>query len=151
MVRLSGVWSLVSFNVMANNISVLQPNGPNPLGKLSITADGYLSVLITTPEKAIPLPEGVKWSNASDSAIADIARPMVAYCGKVNTSYVGEQLVLTTQVDVALNPVWIGTAQSRNVSFVNENGRPYMLLIPQSTVLLNLPVSLNIAWHPCML
>jgi Lipocalin-like domain len=144
MVKLAGVWTLISFDLMLNNTSFMQPNGPDPLGKLVITSEGYLSVLITTPETAIPLPNGTKWTDGTDAELAALARPMVTYCGKYNTSYVGQQLVLTTHVDVSLNPAMIGTPQPRNVSFVEENGKNYMLLKPQGTVPLALPVRPNL-------
>jgi len=141
MVKIPGLWSLVSFDLMLNGTSILQPNGPDPLGKLVATEDGYLSVLITTPETAIPLPNGTKWSDGTDAELAALARPMVTYCGKYTTGYEGDQLVLTTHVDVALNPGMIGVPQPRNVSFVTENGTTYTLLKPQGTIPLTLPVN----------
>lgn len=140
-VDIFGVWNLVSFDLVLNGTSILQPNGPDPLGKFVITSEGYASVLITTPETAIPLPNGTKWSDGTDAQLAALARPMVTYCGKYTTSYEGEQLVLTTHVDVSLNPASIGTPQPRNVSFVEENGKQYMLLKPQGTIPITLPVS----------
>lgn len=61
--------------------------------------EGYLSVQTTTPEAAMPIPGAVKWGDVSDAEIAAIARPYVAYSASF-----GDQLVLTTTVDVALDP-----------------------------------------------
>jgi hypothetical protein len=141
MVNISGVWSLLSFDLMVNNTSIMQPNGPNPLGKLTITPEGYLSVLITTSETLIPLANGTKWKDGTDAELAALARPMVAYCGTYNTSYDGAQLVMMTEVDVALDPAMIERVQRRNVSFVEENGKEYMFLKPQGTTRSTLPVS----------
>jgi hypothetical protein len=141
MVVLAGVWNLVSFNFLLNGTSILQPNGPHPLGKITIMPEGYLSVQITTPEAAVPIPNGVKWGDATDEEIAAIARPFVSYSGRYQTSQVGEQLVLTTTVDVALDPSWMALPQHRNVSFVYEDGRQYMLLKPVGTIPMTLPVS----------
>ena len=139
--KLPGVWNLVSFDLMLNGTSIMQPNGPNPLGKLVITAEGYLNALITAPETAIPLPDGTKWKDGSDAQLAAIARPVVAYCGNYNTSYDGEQLVMMTMVDVALDPSVIGKVQRRHVSFVEEDGKEYMIIRPQGTQRSTLPVS----------
>lgn len=143
MVILAGVWNLVSFNYLLNGTSVLQPNGPHPLGKIAILQEGYISVQITTPETAVPIPNGVKWGDATDEEIAAIARPYVSYGGRYTTSEVGpeKQLVLTTKVDVALDPSWMTRPQRRNVSFVVEDGKQYMLLKPVGTIPMTLPVS----------
>jgi hypothetical protein len=144
MVVLAGVWNLVSFNYLLNGTTVLQPNGPHPLGKIAIMPEGYLSVQITTPEAAVPIPNGVKWGDATDEEIAVIARPYVSYSGRYQTSYVGEQLLLTTTVDVALDPSWMTRPQRRNVTFVNEDGKDYMLLKPVGTIPMTLPVGLRL-------
>jgi len=142
MVALAGVWNLVSFNYfLLNGTSILQPNGPHPLGKITIMPEGYLSVQITTPEAAVPIPNGVKWGDATDAEIAAIARPYVSYSGRYNTSYEGEQLVLVTTVDVALDPSWMTRPQRRNVTFEQEEGKQYMLLKPVGTIPMTLPVS----------
>ncbi len=148
MVNIAGVWNLVSFNYLLNGTSVLQPNGPHPLGKITIMAEGYLSVQITTPEAAVPIPGGVRWGDASDAEIAAIARPYVAYSGKYVTSYVGDQLVLTTTVDVSLNPAWMTLPQRRNATLFNKNGKDYMILRPVGTSPLTLPVSLSFLFRP---
>ncbi|OIW22758.1 hypothetical protein CONLIGDRAFT_694585 [Coniochaeta ligniaria NRRL 30616] len=139
MAVLAGVWNLVSFNYFLNGTSVLQPNGPHPLGKIAIMPEGYVSVQITTPEAAVPIPNGVKWGDATDEEIAAIARPYVSYSGRYQTSYEGEQLVLTTTVDVALDPSWMTRPQRRNVTFVHEDGKQYMLLKPVGTIPMTLP------------
>ena len=36
MVNIAGVWNLISFNYLLNGTSILQPNGPHPLGKITI-------------------------------------------------------------------------------------------------------------------
>ncbi|KAK4032941.1 Lipocalin-like domain-containing protein [Parachaetomium inaequale] len=139
MVNIAGVWNLISFNYLLNGTSILQPNGPHPLGKITIMPEGYLSVQITTPEAAVPIPGGVKWGDASDAEIAAIARPYVAYSGKYVTSYVGDQLVLTTTVDVALDPSWMTRPQRRNATLFKENGTDYMILRPVGTIPMTLP------------
>ena len=70
MVNIAGVWNLISFTYLLNGTSILQPNGPHPLGKITIMPEGYLSVQITTPEAAVPIPGGVKWGDASDAVVA---------------------------------------------------------------------------------
>lgn len=91
----------------------------------------------------MPIPGAVKWGDASDAEIAAIARPYVAYSGKYVTSYVGDQLLLTTTVDVALDPLWMTCPQRRNATLFNENGLDYMILRPVGTIPMTLPVSFN--------
>ncbi|EJT82402.1 hypothetical protein GGTG_02375 [Gaeumannomyces tritici R3-111a-1] len=133
MVNITGIWNLVSFNIYVNGTSVRQPNGPNPLGKAVIMPQ-YISFHITTPESAVPLPNETRWRNGADHDIAEIARPFVSYCGRWTAAYLGEQLQLTTAIDVSLDPSWKQRPQRRNVSFVEENGRTYMLLMPVSSL-----------------
>lgn len=143
MPSVAGVWNLVSFHYLLNGTSILQPNGPHPLGKITIMPQGYLSVQITTPEAAVPLPNGTRWGDATAEQIAAIARPFVSYAGRYRTEYVGEeqQLVLVTSVDVSLDPSWTLTPQRRNVSFVEEDGRGFMELRPVGVIPVTLPVS----------
>ncbi|KLU87026.1 hypothetical protein MAPG_06032 [Magnaporthiopsis poae ATCC 64411] len=136
MVKITGVWNLVSFNVYLNGTIVRQPNGPHPLGK-AIILPGYISFHITTPEAAVPLPNETRWRDGTDHDIAEIARPHVSYCGRWTAAYLGEQLQLTTTVDVSLDPSWIPRPQRRNASFVEENGKSYMLLMPVDSVAAN--------------
>jgi hypothetical protein len=142
MVKISGVWNLISqdYIYLPNNTSILQPFGPNPSGKLTMTNDGYISVVISNPDVA-RLPNGTTWSNTTDAQAATIAKAVVAYCGEFNTFHEGDQLVLTTVVDVSLNPEWVGTTQRRNVSFVEEDGENYMVLKPVGNSVRTLPVS----------
>lgn len=141
MVVLAGVWNLLSFDYFINGTSVLQPNGPHPLGKIAIMPEGYLSVQITTPEAAVPIPGDVKWGDATDEQIAAIARPYVSYSGSYTTSYEGDQLVLLTDVDVALDPAWMTRPQRRNVTLSVEDGKEYMVINPVGTIPMTLPVS----------
>jgi hypothetical protein len=140
MVKLPGLWNLLASDLLFNNTLVRQTHGPNPLGKILITTGGYMSVLITTPNLT-PLPKGTAWQDGADADVATIAREVTTYCGKYKTSSVGQQLLLTIDVDVAMDPAWIGKPQTRNVSLVEENGRDYMILTPQQTFRVTLPVS----------
>jgi hypothetical protein len=142
MVKLSGVWNLLSqdYIYIPNNTVIMQPSGPNPSGKLTLTNEGYISVIISNPDVA-RLPNGTGWVNATESQVSTVARAVVAYCGEAKTFYEGEQLVLTTLVDIALNPDWVGTTQTRNVSFIEEEGKEYMILRPVGTGFRALPVS----------
>jgi hypothetical protein len=143
MVNIAGVWNLISFNYFLNGTLVLQPNGPHPLGKMIIMPEGYLSVQTTAPEAAVPIPGEVKWRDASDAEIAAIARPYLGYSGRYETSYLGAQLVLTTTVDVALDPSWMTRPQRRNATLFNENGIDYMILRPVGLPRLTLPVGFS--------
>ncbi len=51
--------------------------------------------------------------------------------------------MLTTTVDVALDPSLMTRPQRRNATLFNKNGTDYMILRPVGTIPMTLPVSLN--------
>jgi hypothetical protein len=132
-VSVLGTWSLVSLNLVTNatlgSKVIAQPDGPTPLGRININPDGFLSVLLTNPSLAIPLP--VAWQQGNDSAVANVARAMTAYCGPytISTDLFGNTQ-LTTNVEVALDPSMIGVPQVRNVTLTGKAGNETLVLTP---------------------
>jgi hypothetical protein len=91
----------------------------------------------------VALPEGVRWAKATDEVIGPIARPFVTYCGRYETGYEGDQLVLSTDVDIALDVWYMERIQKRSVTFeYGDDGKELMVLTPPT-----IPVScLNKIW-----
>lgn len=72
-----------------------------------------MSCTLTSREAASPI-ESVSWVVASDEDVLGAARAMTTYCGPFKL-YKGDegQALLATEVDIALDPNWIGKPQVR--------------------------------------
>lgn len=76
---------------------------------------------------------------ASDEDIAFVARALTTYCGPYKVFSENGEVRLSTHVEIALDPSWLGTAQVRRVSLREEAGKQTMILKPIQ--FLQLPVS----------
>jgi hypothetical protein len=139
--QIPGTWKLISFELVSNKANgakrIAQPLGPTPLGRITFNRDGFMSCLLTHPDHAKP-PE-TAWREAEDMDIAFIARPMTAYCGPYKIFSEEGEIMLSTDVEVSLNPSWIGTLQVRRVTVRKEAGKEILVLRPVQS--LRLPVS----------
>ncbi|HEY5349330.1 MAG TPA: lipocalin-like domain-containing protein [Candidatus Lustribacter sp.] len=99
-VALTGRWNLVEFKrKFSDTGETSDVMGPAPSGMLNISADGYVSVLITAGERTAETPP--------DTLFATI----MAYCGPCSAD--AERF--TTSVELAWHPSWVGTQQVRNL------------------------------------
>jgi hypothetical protein len=111
--RVLGIWKLVSYEVEVQATGHKEPVlGQNPTGYVIFTPEGRVMFLLTgegrTPPKTV-------------QERADLLNSLVAYTG----IYRLEEDKWITKVDVAWNPEWIGTEQSR--FFKVEDGRLQVL------------------------
>ncbi|OAL02697.1 hypothetical protein IQ06DRAFT_271329 [Phaeosphaeriaceae sp. SRC1lsM3a] len=126
-----GTWNLLSLNFCLDEDGskvIGQPAGPTPLGRITFTPEGYMSALITDPRIAHPIDK--PW----------IAMALSAYCGKYDVSKKKNgELQIATQVDISLDPNWIGSKQVRNVRLGEvKDGKQTLVLTPtQSFTLAN--------------
>ena len=138
-----GTWKLISFDLVSDEASgsklIAQPLGPAPLGRIMFNTDGYMSATLTKPDNAKPLASKVPWTIAPDEDVAFAARTMTTYCGPYKVFSENGETRLSTDVEIALDPRWIGTAQVRHVSLRKEVGKQIMVLKPVQ--FLQLPVS----------
>lgn len=129
--RLVGLWNLVSVTTVSDEASgskqLGHPFGPQPLGRILFTPEGYMSATITNPDHGKFWKNDASWRTASDKDIASIARVMISYSGDCKIYYEDGILLASTDVVISLDPAWIGTEQVRRVSF-EENG--HLLLKP---------------------
>ena len=99
---LVGVWQLVSFEMVSPATGErLAARGEHPSGYIMFTPHGRMSVLITNEGRKPPV---------TDQDRADLLQSMVAYAGTYRVD--GDNW--TTKVDVAANPVLVGTEQERS-------------------------------------
>jgi hypothetical protein len=125
-----GIWRLLTcqFHAVSSPSIVVQPLGPSPSGRFVITAGGYTSCILTSPEASAPISTG--WMQASAEEIARVARTMTAYCGPYRAWEENNETFLATNVEISLNPEWIGGEQVRRWTVIKEPGRTLLTLRP---------------------
>jgi len=136
-----GAWRLISLDLFSDEESgshlITQPLGPTPLGRAIFSPEGYVSFNLTDPDRTKPfIKKAVPWIVAEDEDIAFVSRPMIAYWGRFRVFEEEGDLRFGTQVEVALDPSWIGTEQVRRVSIREEDGKKILVLKPIEYVLL---------------
>ncbi|MEM7545593.1 MAG: lipocalin-like domain-containing protein [Pseudomonadota bacterium] len=104
---LFGSWSLVSFQVTLDKGGVTAPYGPDPLGRLVYTSNGYMSAHLMARER--PIPEGA----AVEARALAIARTHFSYAGQFRIE--GAEVVHV--VDMAMSPDWIGQEKRRTIEW----------------------------------
>ena len=96
-----GAWQLLSYDVeQQSNGDTFAPMGDQPTGYVIFTPEGRLSFMLSA--------EGRKPGSNSEERSA-LLSSMIAYTG----IYRLESDRWITQVDVAWNPEWVGTEQTR--------------------------------------
>ena len=99
--KIVGIWKLVSYEVESQATGQREPVlGKAPTGILIFTSERRMIVVNTG--------EGRKAPN-TDQDRADLFKSMVAYTGTYRVE--GDKWI--TKVDVAANPAWVGTEQTR--------------------------------------
>jgi hypothetical protein len=96
-----------------------------------------MSCTLTDPDAMQPVKSGM-WAVAPDDEVANVARMMTTYCGYFKLFEEDGGLRLATEVDIALDPSWIKSTQTRKVTFEQKEGRDFMTLMPVQSI--NLPV-----------
>ncbi|RDL40508.1 uncharacterized protein BP5553_00487 [Venustampulla echinocandica] len=135
--RVEGAWELVSFILYAGEslTPIATPLGEKPLGRIMFLPSGYMSCTLTNPDAAKPI-QAPQWAVASDDEIVSISRAMTTYCGHFRTFEENGDLMLATKVDIALDPNWIGSVQTRKVILHEAQGTRFMTLKPVQALLL---------------
>jgi hypothetical protein len=101
-----GSWRLVSWVEEETESKALHKNfGDNPIGVLTYTADGRVSIIFADPKRTAPASP-----KATDAEAAALYRSMVAYAG----SYRLEGDKVFVKVDVSWNRAWDGQDRPPN-------------------------------------
>jgi hypothetical protein len=97
-----GIWKLVSYQVEVQATGEIGPvMGQNPTGYVNFSPEGRVWFVLTG--------EGRKAAK-TDQDRAGLLSTLVAYTGKYRVE--GDKWI--TKVDVAWNPEWVGTEQTRS-------------------------------------
>lgn len=130
-----GTWQLISWQYFRDEAATqfLMNHGRlNPLGRLTFTSDGYMSAILTDPARAIPPDTPFRF--APDRDVANIARALTSYCGQYRLFEKEGETRLSTDVEVSLDPSWIGGAQERKVGFGELGGKKTLILRPVQAI-----------------
>ena len=111
--KVIGIWRLVAYEIEIQATGQKEPvMGKNPTGYTVFTPEGRVWFVLTG--------EGRKAAKTNEDR-AELLNSLVAYTGM----YRIEEDMWITKVDVAWNPEWVGTEQTR--SFTLYGDRPQVL------------------------
>jgi lipocalin-like protein len=108
-----GSWRLLSWvEVETETKAVRAAFGDDPVGVLTYTPDGRMSIFIANPKRKAPA--GPK---ATDAEATDLYRTMVAYAG----TYSVDGDTVTHKIEVSWNQTWSGTSQKRQIEIKEDH------------------------------
>jgi hypothetical protein len=111
---LVGTWRLVSFQTRDEEGSIAFPFGHDPVGFITYTADGQMSVQFG--RAGLVGPEDGSWVGADPADIVAAARDYYAYCG----AYEVRDGEVVHKVALSLMPNWMGGEQVRLTAFEGD-------------------------------
>ncbi|KAL2826155.1 Lipocalin-like domain-containing protein [Aspergillus pseudoustus] len=154
---ITGTWALQTFGLYLPDTTptpdtpaLLHPLGNAPLGRITFTADGYMSCTLTSRDAAAPI-ESASWVVASDEEVVSAARAMTTYCGPFrlykDSDNDNGQALLATAVDIALDPNWMGKPQVRRWEL--RDGEKTLVLRPVQDIVLpdGTKTTAVLVWH----
>ncbi|KAF4539248.1 hypothetical protein BFW01_g7387 [Lasiodiplodia theobromae] len=150
--QLIGTWTLKSFALHltsdASSQPIFHPLGTSPLGRIMFKSDGYMSCTLTNPE-AFEGWASPTWFLASEQDIAGVARPMTTYCGPYRVYEENGKSLLSTDVEIALDPSWVGKPQVRQWEVKQSGGKTLLVLRPVQEFLLpdGTPTKAIVVWE----
>jgi hypothetical protein len=105
--QLVGSWRLVRWENRDADGTVSYPMGPDAQGYIMYNPDGYMSVLITGPDR--PLFRDADIGAGTGEELARAAATCIAYCGR----YEVQPGRVVHYVENSLFPNWVSTKQER--------------------------------------
>jgi len=115
--QLAGTWKVVSLITRFDGGDAVEPFGPNPKGRLVLTAEGQLIIILTAPNR-----EPAK--NLQEKAA--LLESMLAYSGKYTIE--GDRMMI--QVDMSWNEIYSGGNQLQT-RFFNIQGDKLIIRTPE--------------------
>jgi hypothetical protein len=110
---LVGTWRLVSYKAANDKGRMTEWYGPNPVGFLTLTADGRMSVIMADPRRK---PLDPLSRSTTDAELADAFRTCFAYAG--TCSFTGGQIAV--HIEVSSDQVFVNTDQVRSVTLEGD-------------------------------
>jgi hypothetical protein len=138
--KIAGGWSCVTYEMFdgsgPDKKLIAKPHGDNPLGKVLVSRNGYLSAHIARRDRMGPLPSGKAWQTGEDKEVAHVARGLSMYCGYLELFKDDDGLWWQTRVEVCSDPNRIGGLEVRRLEYFEENGKAFMILQPKQDMIL---------------
>jgi hypothetical protein len=134
---LRGTWRLVSWENRSASGEVTYPMGPDSIGYLTYTADGYVFVVLMRAARAAFTADDLLSGSADERAAA--AAGYISYAG----TYELRADRVIHHVKASLFPNWIGTAQERRVGWDG----PRLLLSTAPTLLGGERQTAHLVWE----
>lgn len=138
---LTGGWRCVSYHMYTSDDPnsrelVAKPHGDDPLGRVLISSNGYLSAHIARRVRLGPLASGKQWVVGGDAEVAHVARGLSMYCGYMRLFEDENGLYWRTLVEVSSDPVRTGGVEERRVRlFQDADGKSVLELSPTRNLL----------------
>ena len=126
--QLFGVWKLIQVNVTAGSPG--SDYGPDPIGRIIFTPDGYLNAMTTDLNLVTSNLNGTAWSNATDAEVSKVALLMLTYEGPFTLQTLGNDTRVHTKIEISLTPTLVGTEQVRDATLEEKDGKSILTLIP---------------------
>jgi hypothetical protein len=111
---LVGAWKLIEWRIVHADGRVSHPFGTDAVGLLCYTSDGHVSATIARAGRA-PLPADTP-RHASAEAQAEAFTSFFSYAGR----YELRDGHVAHDVEIALNPAFVGTTQIRELNFDDD-------------------------------
>ncbi len=115
--QIVGTWKVVSLLTSFDGGDVVEPYGPNPKGRLVLTADGQWMIILTGANRRPA-------KNIDEKAV--LLDSMLAYSGK----YTIEGNRMTIRVDMSWNEIYTGANQNQT-RFFNIEGDKLTIRTPE--------------------
>ena len=138
--KLAGGWKCVSYEMFDSGGSekklIAKPHGDQPLGRVLISKNGFLSAHMARPERMGPLPSGKPWQTANDSEVVYVAKGLSMYCGYLEMFEDDDGLFWQTRVECCSDPNRMGGLEVRRIKYLEEDGKAFMVLQPKQDMIL---------------
>lgn len=128
--QIIGVWSLVSYQIGDDNGNINYPLGEDATGYIIYHPEGYMSAQIM--KQGIPPYASGDIHNGTTEEMARAAAGYLAYTGKFEVNE--ETSTVTHDMEVCMNPNWLGHKQPRVVSIEGDILNIYNGLNPNQRV-----------------
>ncbi len=113
-----GTWRLISWENRDAGGQLGYPIGPDALGYITYTADGYIFAQIMAAGRATLATQNP--FGGADAEAAAAARSHMSYCGKYEVRTGGENDEVVHRVAISDFPNWVGGEQLRFYKFEGE-------------------------------
>ncbi len=113
-----GTWRLISWENRDAGGQLGYPLGPDALGYITYTADGYIFAQIMAAERATLATQNP--FGGADAEAAAAARSHMSYCGKYEVRTGGENDEVVHRVAISDFPNWVGGEQLRFYKFEDD-------------------------------